>query len=115
MTLRLQSRNLLTVPEFLALELHVRIVWLRESILDMTQREFADVMDVSIRSVKGWEHPDLPRGGPSRERAARMSALVGGAYQPEAFMEVGVMDASLAWEINRKLDLIIRHFGIEDE
>lgn len=100
------------------LELYERWRYVRVEVLDVTQKAFALEMGVNVRTVKGWEHPDLPRGVPTEANARRVVEIAGrsGLVLPwELFTSPMPAESSLLREINRKLDLVMAHLGIEDE
>lgn len=101
------------IAELVELEIPARVRATRIA-LGFSQSQFATRLQVASRTVKGWEHPDLPRGAPSFEHAARIAKLAGGFYPPELFMEDKPMETGVALRIERKLDLILEHLRIED-
>lgn len=105
----------IAAAEFADREINERISHLRMVVLGVTQAELAASLGVSTRTIKGWEHPDMPRGAPTLRHARRISELTGGDYAPELFLDVGrQIEVSVALELNRKIDLIMAHLGIED-
>jgi transcriptional regulator with XRE-family HTH domain len=90
-----------------------RVRYVRNEVLDLTQRDFADLIGVNLRTVKGWEHPLSPRGAPDEVNARRLAHLAGGVSH-EIFMTPQPLEETQAQEILRKLDLILAHLGIKE-
>lgn len=111
---RLESQQLLDASALEELDLFERYRYVREVVLGVTQKRMAELAGVNIRTVKGWEHPEQPRGAPKMQSARRvveLAAAAGAVYPAELFTTVG--PPRLLDEVNRKLDLILAHLGIE--
>lgn len=116
--LRLKQADLAAFAEMEELELFERWRAVR-ALLEMTQREVAAAVGVNLRTIKGYEHPDQPRGSPGPLAAERLVATLAAersvVLPVELFTAPTAPERGLLREIERKLDLIMSHLGIEDE
>lgn len=119
MSARMTAGAVMGESDLSELELFERWRYVRKEILDITQREVASELGVDVRTVKGWEHPDQPRGAPTAQNAQRFADLAttasGTPYPAGLFAGLAPAEQTVLREINRKLDLIMAHLGIEDE
>jgi DNA-binding XRE family transcriptional regulator len=115
----LPSSPLLPLDEFRELPLFERIRYVRKDIVGVTQARFALLVGVNLRTVKGWEHPDAPRGAPSLENAVVLERLAGGRYPASLFMGPPPLEQIIAQQIldevralDTKVTRLLDHFGL---
>lgn len=99
-----------TNEELAAIPFHERVRHVRKDILGLTQEKFAPLFGVDVRTVKGWENPRDTRGAPNLENAKKLAQL--GGYAAVLFITPQPFEVTIAEEISRKLDLLLRHFGL---
>lgn len=115
----IETPSFLSAEELEELPLFERLRYVRKDILGVTQVRFAALAKVNLRTVKGWEHPDLPRGAPSSESSQVLARLAGGRYPAAAFTGPPPLERAIAQEIlarvdelDRKLGRLLDHLGI---